>query len=130
MEVNIAVLTGRLTRDVELRHISGGKAVATLGLASSEKWRGQNGQDREEVLFVDVDVWGGMAEAVARNCQKGSKVTVEGKLKLDQWEDREGNRRSKVKINASKVLFEWSQSGDGGGQRSGSVDPDDDEIPF
>ncbi len=95
---------GNLTRDPEVRYTPKGTAVANLGLAVNRTWREENGQEKEEVLFVDVDVWGRQAETVGQYLSKGRPVFIEGRLKLDSWDDKEsGQKRNKLKVVAERV---------------------------
>lgn len=118
---NITVLRGNMTRDAELRYLPDGKAVAEFGLAVNDGYG-----DKKSVSFFDVSVFGKTAENVAKYCGKGSSVCVTGKLKQDRWEDKDGNKRSKVKIYANNVEF-LDKKGEGSG--SGNV-TDDEEVPF
>ncbi|MBI3794233.1 MAG: single-stranded DNA-binding protein [Nitrospinae bacterium] len=124
---NRVLLMGNLTRDPELRYIPSGMAVCGLGLAVNNKFGG--GEDKkEEVLFIDVNVWGKSAEACAEYLKKGSPVFVEGRLKLRQWE-KDGEKKSKIEVTASTVQF--LSSGPGGGKPSRQQDgpPPDNEAP-
>lgn len=97
--MNRIILLGNMTRDVELRHMQSGSAIGGFGLAHNRKWKSADGQDREEVLFVDCEAFGKLAENIAKFFHKGSRILIEGRLKLDQWEDKQsGERRSKIKI--------------------------------
>lgn len=103
---NKVILIGRLTRDPDLRTTPNGTAICELGLAVNRRWRDQAGRDQEEVCFVDVAVWGRSAENCAQYLQKGAPVLVEGRLKFDQWEDRNGGgKRSKLSVVAETVQF-------------------------
>lgn len=104
-DLNKVFLLGRLTREPDLRGTPSGSKVCTLGLASSRK-HNSNGQEREETLFIDVYVWGKSAENCKQYLAKGSPVLIEGRLTLDQWEDRNGGgRRSKIAVTAENVQF-------------------------
>ena len=102
--VNRVFLMGNLTRDPEVRYLQSGKAVADLGLAVNRKYKTSSGEDREEVLFVDVVVWERQAETAAQYLKKGSSVFVEGSLQLDTWESN-NEKRSKIKVRADNVQF-------------------------
>ena len=100
---NKVVLVGNLTRDVELRHISSGSAVAEIGLAINDRVkRGEEWVD--EATFVDVTLWGKSAENAAEYLSSGSPVLVEGRLKLDRWE-KDGEKRSKLKVVGERIQF-------------------------
>jgi len=80
---NKVILMGNLTRDPELRYTPKGMAVAKVGLAVNRTWRSESGEQKEEVTFIDVDVWGRTAENVGQYMRKGSPILIEGRLKLD-----------------------------------------------
>lgn len=117
-DYNNIVIVGRLTHDPELRHIPSGKAVCGLRVATKQGWG-----DREGTCFIDVTVWDKSGEACDKYLRKGSSLLVAGELQLDQWEDNEGNKRSKHKINAREVKFldgkDSARGGDGGEGNSG-----------
>ena len=103
---NKVLLMGNLTRDPEVRYTPKGTAIANLGLAVNRTWRDESGQEKEEVLFVDVDVWGRQAETAGQYLAKGRPVFIEGRLKLDSWDDKEtGQKRNKLKVVAERVQF-------------------------
>jgi single-strand DNA-binding protein len=116
--LNKVMLIGNLTRDVELRTISSDKSVAKIGLAISHNWTGQNGEKREEVTYVDCEAWGKTGEIMAKYLSKGKPVYVEGRLKLDTWDDKEsGQKRSKMKVVVES--FQFLDSGNRGGAGGG-----------
>lgn len=118
---NKVVLVGNLTRDPEIRYTPKGTAVATLGLAVNRKWRTESGEEREEVLFVDVDAFGRTAENIGEYMRKGSPLLIEGRLKLDQWDDKQtGQKRSKVKVVCETCQF----LNDGKGRSEPTEPPD------
>lgn len=102
---NSVQLMGNLCRDIEIRHTSGNQAVANASMAINRKWRSADGQDREEVTFVDIEIWGKTAEAMAKYLKKGDPVFVFGRLKLDQWEDKEGKKQTKLRVVAEGFQF-------------------------
>lgn len=102
--LNKVLLIGRCTRDPEKRSTPSGLVVVELGLAVNRRFKSSSGEDREEVCFVDVTVWGKTAELCAENLRKGSPVFIEGRLKLDQWE-KDGQKRSKMGVVAENVQF-------------------------
>jgi single-strand DNA-binding protein len=101
--VNHVVLTGNLTSDPEVKYLPSGMAVCKLRMAVNNNYKDKSGQWQEDTCFIDVDVWGSQAERIAESCKKGSKVLVEGSLREDTWEDREGNKRSKIKVRAQRA---------------------------
>lgn len=120
---NKVFLMGNLTRDIELRHTSGNQAVANLSLAVNRRWRSADGQDREEVTFVDCEAWGKTAETLSKYLQKGRPVFIEGRLKLDTWEDKEGKKQSKLRVVVDGFQFVDSRpAGTNGGGGSHEED--------
>lgn len=95
---NKVILVGNLTRDPELRYSPKGVAIAKLGLAVNRRWTSETGEVREETTFVDIDAFGKQAETIATYCKKGRPLLVEGRLKLDQWEDKSGQKRTKLGV--------------------------------
>ncbi|HMJ90021.1 MAG TPA: single-stranded DNA-binding protein [Candidatus Acidoferrum sp.] len=114
---NKVILVGNLTRDPELRYTPKGTAVAKIGLAVNRNWRTETGEQKEEVTFVDVDAFGKQAETIAQYMRKGSPLLVEGRLRLDQWDDKQtGQKRSRLGVVLEGFQFL------GGGQRSDAPD--------
>lgn len=121
---NKVFLMGNLTRDVEVRQLPGGGSVANIGLAVNRRFKTQDGQQREEVTFVDCEAWGRTAEVMAQYLAKGRPVFIEGRLRLDQWQDKDGGNRSKLKVIIENFQFVDSRGGDeggGGGTGGGQV---------
>ena len=115
---NNVILMGNLTRDPELRYTPKGTAIAKIGLAVNRVWTNEAGEKKEEVTFVDVDVFGRTAENVGQYMRKGRPIMVEGRLKLDQWDDKQtGAKRSKLGVVAETVQFLGGApgAGEGGG---------------
>jgi single-strand DNA-binding protein len=102
---NHVVLVGNLTSDIELRRVPSGVAVADLRLAVSEKFKNKNGELVDKAVFVDVVVWDKQAENCAQYLGKGSSVLVSGRLQMDEWTSKEGEKRSKLRIRADQVQF-------------------------
>ena len=112
---NKVILAGNLTRDPELRYTPKGMAIAKIGLAVNRNWTSESGEKKEEVTFVDVDVFGRTAENVAQYMKKGRPILIEGRLRLDQWDDKQsGQKRSKLGVVAETVQFLGSPTGGGG----------------
>lgn len=104
--LNKVLLIGNLTRDPEIRYTSGGAAICGFGLAVNRKYVTAKGEDRDETCFVDIDVWGKQAESCNSYLKKGAPAFVEGRLRLDQWDDREtGKKRSRLLVTAERVQF-------------------------
>ena len=112
---NKVIIAGNLTRDPELRYTPKGTAVAKLGLAVNRTWKSESGEQREEVTFIDVDAFGRQAEVLAQYMKKGRELLVEGRLKLDTWEDKNAKQK---KSKLGVVLESFSFIG-GGGNREG-----------
>src|ERR1700761_4314731 len=113
---NKVVLVGNLTRDPELRYTPKGTAIAKIGLAVNRVWTNEAGEKKEEVTFVDVDVFGRTAENVGQYMRKGRPILIEGRLKLDQWDDKQtGQKRSRLGVVAETVQFLGSPGEGGGG---------------
>jgi len=103
--LNRVFLMGNLTRDPEVRYTPSGTAVGDLGLAINENYKNKAGETVESTVFVDVEVWARQAETCAEYLYKGSPVFVEGSLKLDQWTNQQGEKRSKLAVSANRVQF-------------------------
>ena len=101
---NKVILMGNLTRDPEIRE-AGSSQVCSFSIAVNRKWRKRDGDQQEEVTFVDCECWGKTAEIVAKYLEKGSAVHLDGRLKLDVWEDKDGSKRSKMRVVAENVGF-------------------------
>lgn len=129
--INKVMLIGRLTRDPQTRHIQSGTSVTEFGLAVNRSYT-VNGEKREEVLFVDVSAWAKAGETIERYVKKGEQLYVEGRLKLDTWDDKDtGAKRSKLSVVVDQFQF-LGGSGDGserqqsgGSRRRDEIRPDD-----
>ena len=144
---NRVILLGNLTRDVQFRKTPQGTSVAEIGLAVSYRVK-RNGEWVDEATFVDVVLWGRLAEIASEYLSKGSPALFEGRLKLDMWESKEGQKRSKLRVVAERMQMVGSRgsggsggknsqgasSGAGSGAPTGPMIEDDgineDEIPF
>jgi single-strand DNA-binding protein len=122
---NKVILMGNLTRDPEVRSTSGGQSVTALGLATNRSYivGGPGGEKREEVTFIDVDFWGKRGEVIAQYLKKGDPIFIEGRLSFRQWDDKEGNKRSKLSVTGESFEFIGGKrgergEGEGGGQGS------------
>ena len=116
---NKVLLMGNLTRDPEVRSTPGGQSVTALGIATNRTYTaggrdGQGGEKREEVTFVDVDFWGRSGELIAQYLHKGDPIFVEGRLHFRQWDDKEGNKRSKLSVTGENFQFIGGRRGEGG----------------
>jgi single-strand DNA-binding protein len=120
---NRVVLMGNLTRDPELRYIPSGTAVCDIGLAVNDRRKTPNGEWVEETTFVDVTLWARTAEVAGEYLSKGSPVLVEGRLKYDTWETQDGQKRSKLRVVAERLVMVGGRDGgsaSGGSSRGGS----------
>jgi len=112
---NKVIIAGNLTRDPELRYTPKGTAVVRMGMALNRTWKNESGESKEEVTFVDVDVWGRQAEVIAQYMRKGRPLLVEGRLKLDSWEDKNTHQKqSKLKVVLESFSFIDSKGPDAG----------------
>lgn len=152
--LNKVMLIGNLTRDPEIKYTPKGTAIADIGLAVNRNYTTESGEKREEVTFIDVTLWGRVAEIVGEYCKKGRPLFVEGRLQLDQWDDKQtGQKRSKLKVVGDNIQLLGGREGggSGGGEAEGRpqqsrpagrpaqapkppADPDldaaEDDIPF
>jgi single-strand DNA-binding protein len=121
--LNKVFLIGNLTRDPELRVTPKGTAICQFGLAVNRQFKDESGQTRDETTFVDIEAWGKQGELVSKYLTKGSPAMVEGRLKLDQWEDKtSGQKRSKMKVVLENVQFLSSRGNGGGGPAAAAQD--------
>jgi single-strand DNA-binding protein len=105
MNLNVVHLAGNLTRAPSIKFLADQKAVGEFGLAINRRWKSGD-QMREETTFVDIEVWGTTAENAGKYLTKGSGVYVQGRLKLDTWEDKkDGSKRSKLRVVADVLQF-------------------------
>ena len=113
--LNKVMLIGNLTRDPDLKYTPGNQAVCEIGLAVNRKYRTKEGEDREETTFVDCEAWGKQAEVLKQYMTKGKPLFIEGRLKLDTWEDKDGGKRSKMRVVIENFQFLGAAGGGGGG---------------
>ena len=115
---NKVLLMGNLTRDPQLKYLPSQTAVVEFGVACNRKFRTANGEDKEEVTFVDVTSFGKQAEVINQYFQKGKPIFIEGRLKFDSWEDKQGGgKRSKLTVVIENFQFVGGR--DGGGEGGG-----------
>jgi single-strand DNA-binding protein len=147
---NRVIIAGNLTRDPELRYTPKGTAVARITLAVNRTYTaGEGGEKKEEVSFVDVDVWGRQAEVISQYMKKGRPLLVEGRLKQDTWEDK-NTKQKQSKLKVVLENFSFLDSGNRGGGNEGGAPaartpsaavpssaespdaepPQDDDVPF
>ena len=132
---NKVLLMGNLTRDPELRFTAGGAAVANFGIAVNRKYK-QGEEWKEDVCFVDITVWGKLAENCTEYLSKGRSVFIDGRLNFSSWDGKDGQKRNKLDVVANSVDF-LSRPGSGGdssekysGKKGDSQLPEKDDIPF
>ena len=119
--VNKVIIIGNLTRDPEIKYTPKGTAIADIGLAVNRTYSTDSGEKREEVTFIDVTLWGRVAEIVGEYCKKGRPLYVEGRLQLDTWDDKtSGQKRSKLKVIGENIQLLGSREGGPAGGGSGS----------
>lgn len=139
--LNRVTLLGNCTRDPQVKYLSSGTAVAEIGLAINEKWTDTRTKEKKEkTVFVDCTAWGRTAEVAGEYLSKGAQVCIEGKLDLDQWQDKQsGQNRQKLKVTVERLVLLGGGSGSGNRRRDApqaSAEPEespsypDDEIPF
>lgn len=142
--LNHVILMGGLTRDPELRHTQGGTAITKMSLAVSEQYKNKAGENVETTCYVDIDAWGRLGENCAQYLVKGSPVLIQGKLQFEQWEAKDGAKRSKLSVRAMDVQFlgkapaanQEPTVGDAPTQEATPKpepepwDEDDEEVPF
>ena len=106
LNLNRVMIAGNLTRDPQLKFLANEKAVANFGLAINRKWKTDSGEAKEETTFVDVEAWGRTAELAGQYLTKGRGAMIEGRIKMEQWTDKEsGQKRSKLVIAADAIHF-------------------------
>ena len=131
---NRLILIGNLTRDIELRYLPSGSAIAKSAIATSYKYKSSNGEQKDEVCFLDFNIFGRSAEVANQYLRKGSKVLLEGRLVLEQWTAQDGTTRSRhsLRVDTMKMLdgkkedIEQPQPQ----QKAPEINIDEDEIPF
>lgn len=140
---NKVILLGNLTRDPELKYTPKGIAVARLGLAVNRSYKTDAGEVREEVTFIDIDAWGKQADTIAQYLRKGAPLFLEGRLKFDQWDDKQtGQKVSKLRVALESFQFIGGNRAEGGAApqsrpapqapsaNQGEPSPEDDDVPF
>ena len=118
--MNKVVLIGNLTRDIELRYTQSGYCVGNTGIAVTRKFKNAKGETAEETCFIDVKFFGRTAEVANQYLHKGSKLAVEGRLKLEQWQDQSGQNRSKHVVEVESLEMLGSNQGGQNNQSSGT----------
>jgi len=154
MSFNKIIIVGNLGRDPELRYTPQGTAVCNFSMATNEKRRDKSGELQDITTWFKITLWNRQAENASKYLQKGSPVYIEGRLKLDEWTDRDGNTRHTLDVTATDMQFisagarsdemsasagtgsgsanEFSSSSETVESKPSETDdsPSDDEIPF
>ncbi|MFH0792843.1 MAG: single-stranded DNA-binding protein [bacterium] len=132
LELNKVFLIGNLTRDPEIRYLPSGMAVSKFDIAVNRRFKDKTGESREETMFIRVESWGKQAEFVNEYLKKGRRVFVEGRLKQETWEAKDGSgKRSAILVSAERIQFadpprgaavaqEEAATGEGGEQEVGT----------
>ena len=136
--MNKVILIGNLGGDPELRYTQSGTAVCNFSVATNETWRDKEGNEQSNTEWHRIVVWGKQAESCEQYLSTGSQVCVEGKIKTNKWENKEGEKRETKEVTANRVQFlsgggsPASGGGGGGGSQTGAHNQsfDDDDIPF
>lgn len=124
---NKVILVGNLTRDVELRYLPNGSALAKIGLATNRRYKKQDGSQGEEVCFVDVNLFGRTAEVANQYLRRGSQVLIEGRLVLESWTDNNGQKRNKHSITAESMQMLGSRNEGGNYNSNGGYHQNNDD---
>ncbi|MSU66333.1 MAG: single-stranded DNA-binding protein [Opitutus sp.] len=127
--LNKVLLMGNLTRDPELRVTPKGTPICQFSLAINRQFKMESGESREEVIFVDIEAWGKQGETIAKYLTKGRPLYVEGRLRLDQWEDKNTKeKKSRMKVVLEQFQFLGDSRGGGGGAAGGAPAADIDQT--
>ena len=110
---NKVILVGHLTRDPEVKYLPSNTAVCNFGLAVNRRWNDRDGNQKEEVAFVDCAAFGATGETIGKYLVKGRPLLVEGRLKFDQWTAQDGSKRSKLSVVVDTFQFVDSKGGGG-----------------
>jgi len=122
---NKVILMGNLTRDIEIRYSQSGSAIGNTGIAVNRKWKSQTGEQKEEVMFIDLTLFGRTAEIANQYLRKGRQVLVDGRLSLDQWTAQDGSKRSKhaVIVENLQMIGSRDDAQSGGSSYSNQSQP-------
>jgi single-strand DNA-binding protein len=127
--VNKVILIGNVTRDPEVKFTSKGSAVTDIGLAINRNYTLDNGEKREETTFVDVELWGRLAEIAGEYAKKGRPLYIEGRLRMDTWEDKaSGQKRSRMKVVGENLQLLGGRA-EGGSRPAGGGEQESHEAP-
>lgn len=132
MSYNKIILLGNLTRDPELSYLPSQTAVCNFGIATNRKWTGKDGQQKEEVCFVDCVAFGKIAETLNKYLHKGESVLIEGRLKFESWQAKDGSKRNKHKVVVETFTFVGQKQSEAGQTREpvGRDEGPGGDVPF
>lgn len=148
MSFNKIIIVGNLGRDPELRYTPQGNAVCSFSMATSEKRRDKGGDLQETTTWFRVTLWGKQAETASKYLTKGKPVYIEGRLRIEEWTDRDGNNRQSLEVNATDMQFigagnrndeyaggssadqDFEARGSNSASDMNQTVPNDDDIPF
>ena len=116
---NKVILMGNLTRDPQLKYLPNNNPVCEFGIATNRRWRDRDGNQREEVCYVDLAAFGRQAETINQYMSKGRPILIDGRLKFDSWTGQDGQRRSKLSVVVENFQFVGPREGGGGGGNYG-----------
>ena len=103
--INKVIISGNLVRDPDTKILENGTHLAKMSIANNQRYRDKNGEWQEKTCYVNVIAWRKTAELVSEFCSKGSPVLIEGELVFNSWEDRDGNKRNQLEVNARRIQF-------------------------
>ena len=127
--LNRVFLIGNLTRDPQLSYLPSGTPVAEFGLATNRRWRGTDGEMKEETCFIDCKAFGKTGETISQYLSKGRSMFVEGRLQFQQWTAQDGSKRSKHVVTVEQFQFLDSRRGEeGGGSRPNTGGPENANV--
>ena len=133
-KLNKVFMIGNLTRDPELRYTPSGTAIASFGIAITRTWSGQDGEKKEEVCYVDINMFGRRAEVINEYFNKGNPIFIEGRLQFQQWETKDGQKRNALRVVAEDFQFIGGKTkrdeGPSFPEGSAPNDVNEEEIPF
>ena len=124
-----AIIVGNITRDPELRSTPSGAQVCSFSVAVNRNYKDSSGSQQESVSFIDCSAWGRAAEIIAQYAKKGSGILVSGRLEQRSWEDKEGQKRSRVEIVVEDFNFVGGSAGEGGASKGGNKTSSQDVAP-
>jgi single-strand DNA-binding protein len=125
---NKVICCGNLTRDPELRYTPKGMAIARISIAMNRKWKSELGEMKEEVTYVECDAFGKTAETIGQYLTKGRPILIEGRLKLDQWEDKQTNQK-RSKLGVVIESFQFMGEGKGKSESPREATPKQGDLP-